>query len=59
MIKRIWREKRVYFNDENALIESQHGFKELRLFGIRVLRREIDFDASIPNKKDGVGFKRN
>jgi len=57
MIKRIWEEKREYFNDENALIKSQHGFREFRIFGIRISRRNIDFDAEVVKKQNGVGFK--
>lgn len=56
MIKRIWEEKREYFNDENALIKSQHGFREFRLFGIRISRRETSFDSEIVKKNASVGF---
>ena len=59
MIKRIWNENREYFNDENALIKSQHGFREFRIFGIRISRRNIDFDAVVDKKNEVVGFKRN
>jgi hypothetical protein len=57
MIKRNWKETREYFNDENALIKSQHGFREFRLFGILISKRSTDFDATVPDKKSGVGFK--
>jgi hypothetical protein len=57
MIKRTWKETREYFNDENALIKSQHGFREIRLFGIRVSRRNIDFDAEVTGKnRPKAGF---
>ena len=56
MIKRTWNETREYFNEENALIKSQHGFKEFRLFGILISRINTDFDATVIDKKKGVGF---
>ena len=57
MIKRIWEEKREYYNTENGLIKSQHGFREFRLFGIRVSRREFNFDSEQNEKKSALGFK--
>lgn len=56
MIKRIWNETREYFNDENALIKSQHGYREFRIFGIRISRRDINFDADVVKKQHSVGF---
>jgi len=57
MIDRIWEEKREYYNTENGLIKSQHGFREFRLFGIRVSRRKFNFDSEEIDKKTGLGFK--
>jgi len=57
MIKRIYEEKRKYYNTENGLIKSQKGFREFRIFGIRVSRRNFDFSSdSLDEKKAGVGF---
>lgn len=56
MIRKIWNEKREYFNDDNALIKSQHGFKEFRIFGILISKQKIDFDADIVKKQSSVGF---
>jgi len=57
MIKRIWEEKREYYNTENGLIKSQHGFREFRLFGIPISKRKFNFDSECPDKKHGLGFK--
>ena len=57
MIKRIWEEKREYYNTENGLIKSQHGFREFRLFGITISKRKFNFDSEQIDKKAGVGFK--
>jgi len=56
MIRRIWEEKREYYNTENGLIKSQHGFREFRLFGVRVSRRETSFDSEVPDQKQRVGY---
>jgi len=57
MINRIWEEEREYYNTENGLIKSQKGFREFRIFGIRVSRRDFDFaSTSLDEKKAGVGF---
>jgi hypothetical protein len=58
MIKRTWKETREYFNDENALIKSQHGFREFRVFGILVSKRNINFDAEVTGKgRPTAGFQ--
>jgi len=57
MIKRIWEEKREYYNTENGLIKSQHGYREFRLFGIRISKRKFNFDSEKIDSKSGLGFK--
>jgi len=56
MIRKIWNEKREYFNEDNALIKSQHGFKEFRIFGILISKQEIEYDADLVKKQASVGF---
>jgi len=56
MIERTWDEKREYYNTDNALIKSQSGFKEFRIFGIRISRRNVEFNSSISEKKGIMGF---
>lgn len=57
MIKRTWNETREYFNEDSALIKSQHGHREFRLFGILISRRNIDFNATtVKEGKVSVGF---
>jgi len=57
MIKRIWEERREYYNTENGLIKSQHGFREFRLFGILISKRKFNFDSEKIDGKSGLGFK--
>jgi hypothetical protein len=57
MIKRIWNEEREYYNTDTGLIKSQKGYKEFRMFGIRISRRETNFDSQVTDKKSGLGFK--
>ena len=56
MIKRTWNETREYFNDDNALIKAQHGYREFRIFGLLISRRNIDYDAEVVKGRGGVGF---
>jgi len=57
MINKDYKEKRQYYNTENGLIKSQSGFREFRIFGIRISRRDFDFSSdSLDEKKSAVGF---
>ena len=56
MFTRKWEEKREYYNTENGLIKSQHGFKEVRLFGILISKKRVAFDSECIDKKGSLGF---
>ena len=50
------KDKRVYFNTDTALIKKQDAKLTIKLFGITLVNREIEFDAEDLNNKASVGF---
>ena len=54
--KRWQEDKRVYFNTDTALIKKQDSRLTIKLFGITLIDREIDFNAEAVDNKSSVGF---
>jgi len=56
----IWDRKytdtRTYFNTETALIKKQNSELTIRILGIPVLKRQMDFDADSIESKGQLGF---
>ena len=52
-------EEREYFNDENALVKKQDASYTIKLFGIKVVSRKLNFNAEIVKKdKNGIGYNQ-
>jgi hypothetical protein len=53
---RVYIDDRSYFNADSGLIKNQNSELTIKLFGIRILRRKMDFNADIFDEKKKVGF---
>jgi len=56
--KRSWIEQRTYFNTDTALIKEQASRLTIKLLGITLIDRNVDFNAEAIDNKSSVGFKK-